>query len=127
MKNFELTPEEITALRFAHKKERRNVSKAYRINAVILLGSGWTVRQVVHHTVDSHLNAYLRFKRVATEENPTILPYDQAAHRRADRRKMQSPAHRRQNQENWGLDKFQIPRGKFAHLRRLGNRRHRTQ
>ncbi len=40
---------------------------------------GWTVRQVVHHTVDSHLNAYLRFKRIITEENPTILPYDQAA------------------------------------------------
>ncbi len=46
MKNFELSPEEIKALRFAHKKERRNVSKAYRINAVILLGSGWTVKQV---------------------------------------------------------------------------------
>ena len=46
MKNFELSPEEIKALRFAHKKERRNVSKAYRINAVILLGTGWTVEQV---------------------------------------------------------------------------------
>ena len=46
MKNFELSPEEIKALRFAHKKERRNVSKAYRINAVILLGTGWTVQQV---------------------------------------------------------------------------------
>lgn len=46
MRNFELSPEEIEALRFAHKKERRNVSKAYRINAVILLGTGWSVRQV---------------------------------------------------------------------------------
>ena len=46
MKNFELSPEEITALRVAHKKERLNVNKAYRINAVILLGSGWTLKQV---------------------------------------------------------------------------------
>jgi DinB family protein len=40
---------------------------------------GWTVRQLIHHLTDSHLNAYLRFKRVATEDNPTILPYNQAA------------------------------------------------
>ena len=46
MKNFELSAEEVKMLRFAHKKERRNVSKAYRINAVILLGTGWTVKQV---------------------------------------------------------------------------------
>ena len=46
MKDFELSPEEITALRVAHKKKRLNVSKAYRINAVILLGSGWTLKQV---------------------------------------------------------------------------------
>ena len=46
MRDFELSPEEITALRVAHKKERHNVSKAYRINAVILLGSGWTLKQV---------------------------------------------------------------------------------
>lgn len=45
MKNFELSPEEIKALRFAHKKEGSK-SKAYRINAVILLGTGWTVKQV---------------------------------------------------------------------------------
>lgn len=45
MKNFELSPEEIKQLRFAHRLEKRK-SKAYRINAVILLGSGWTVKQV---------------------------------------------------------------------------------
>lgn len=38
---------------------------------------GWTVRQVVHHMPDSHLQAYQRCKRVLTEEEPTILPYDE--------------------------------------------------
>ena len=38
---------------------------------------GWTVRQVVHHVPDSHLNAYIRFKLALTEEAPTIKPYDE--------------------------------------------------
>ena len=40
---------------------------------------GWTVRQVVHHIADSHLNAYVRFKLALTEDTPTIKPYDEAA------------------------------------------------
>ncbi len=36
---------------------------------------GWTIRQVVHHVPDSHLNAYVRFKLALTEDNPTIRPY----------------------------------------------------
>lgn len=36
---------------------------------------GWTVRQVVHHVPDSHLNAYVRFKLALTENEPTIKPY----------------------------------------------------
>lgn len=36
---------------------------------------GWTLRQVVHHVADSHMNAYIRFKLALTEENPTIRPY----------------------------------------------------
>jgi uncharacterized damage-inducible protein DinB len=40
---------------------------------------GWTVRQVVHHVPDSHLNAYIRFKWTLTEEKPTIKPYDEGA------------------------------------------------
>jgi hypothetical protein len=36
---------------------------------------GWSVRQVVHHVPDSHLNAYIRFKLALTEEEPTIKPY----------------------------------------------------
>lgn len=38
---------------------------------------GWTVRQVVHHLADSHANAYLRFRWLATEDRPTIKTYDQ--------------------------------------------------
>lgn len=40
---------------------------------------GWTVRQVVHHLPDSHINAYVRFKLAVTEDNPTIRPYDEKA------------------------------------------------
>jgi uncharacterized damage-inducible protein DinB len=40
---------------------------------------GWTVRQVVHHVPDSHLNAYIRFRLALTEDNPTIKPYNEAA------------------------------------------------
>jgi hypothetical protein len=36
---------------------------------------GWTIRQVVHHMADSHMNAYIRFKLALTEDNPTIKPY----------------------------------------------------
>jgi uncharacterized damage-inducible protein DinB len=36
---------------------------------------GWTVRQVVHHVPDSHLNSYVRFKLALTEDKPTIRPY----------------------------------------------------
>ncbi len=40
---------------------------------------GWTVRQVVHHLPDSHLNGYVRFKLALTEDEPAIVVYDQAA------------------------------------------------
>jgi DinB superfamily len=39
---------------------------------------GWTVRQLVHHVPDSHMNAYVRFKLALTEDEPTIKPYDEA-------------------------------------------------
>lgn len=38
---------------------------------------GWTVRQVVHHLADSHMNAYIRFKLALTEEKPVIKPYEE--------------------------------------------------
>ena len=37
--------------------------------------SGWTIRQVVHHCADSHINSFMRFKLALTEETPTIKPY----------------------------------------------------
>jgi uncharacterized damage-inducible protein DinB len=40
---------------------------------------GWTVRQVVHHVPESHLNAYTRCKLALTEANPVIKPYDESA------------------------------------------------
>jgi uncharacterized damage-inducible protein DinB len=39
---------------------------------------GWTLRQVVHHVADSHLNSLVRFKLALTENNPTIKPYEEA-------------------------------------------------
>jgi uncharacterized damage-inducible protein DinB len=38
---------------------------------------GWTVRQVVHHLPDSHMNSYVRFKLALTEDEPTIKPYNE--------------------------------------------------
>jgi DinB superfamily len=40
---------------------------------------GWSVRQVVHHVPDSHLQGYMRFKLALTEENPTVTAYNQPA------------------------------------------------
>lgn len=40
---------------------------------------GWTIKQLIHHIADSHINAYTRFKSGLTEDNPTIKPYDQDA------------------------------------------------
>ncbi len=39
---------------------------------------GWTIRQVVHHVPDSHMNAYVRMKLAVTEDTPTIKPYDES-------------------------------------------------
>jgi hypothetical protein len=40
---------------------------------------GWTVRQLVHHVADSHINAYVRVRLALTEDWPTIKPYNEAA------------------------------------------------
>ncbi len=40
---------------------------------------GWTVRQLVHHVADSHVNAYTRARLALTEDTPTIKPYAEAA------------------------------------------------
>jgi uncharacterized damage-inducible protein DinB len=39
---------------------------------------GWTLRQVVHHLPDSHVNGYTRFRLALTESRPTIKPYQEA-------------------------------------------------
>jgi hypothetical protein len=39
---------------------------------------GWTVRQVVHHVPDSHMNAYIRLRLALTEDRPMIKPYDES-------------------------------------------------
>lgn len=39
----------------------------------------WSVAQNVHHLADSHMNSYVRCKIIATEEQPTLRPYDEAA------------------------------------------------
>lgn len=38
---------------------------------------GWTVRQLIHHVADSHMNAYVRIRLALTEDWPTIKPYDE--------------------------------------------------
>ena len=40
-------------------------------------GGKWTVRQVVHHLADSHVNGFARLKMMLTEDNPSLKPYDQ--------------------------------------------------
>lgn len=40
--------------------------------------NGWTIKQVVHHLADSHLNSFVRFKLTLTEDSPTIRPYEEA-------------------------------------------------
>lgn len=39
---------------------------------------GWSIRQVVHHLADSHINSFIRYKLALTEQNPTIKPYEEA-------------------------------------------------
>ena len=39
---------------------------------------GWTVRQVIHHVADSHMNSFIRFRLALTEDEPPVKPYDEA-------------------------------------------------
>jgi DinB superfamily len=66
MEEIEQAPE---ALRAAIRGlTREQIETPYR-------DGGWTVRQVVHHVPESHMNAYIRFKLALTEDEPTIKPY----------------------------------------------------
>ncbi len=54
---------------------------------------GWTIRQVVNHCADSHMNAIIRLKLTLTEENPTIKPYEEAKWAELPDSKNCSPEH----------------------------------
>jgi len=63
-------PDELEAI--VQGLDNRQLDTPYR-------AGGWTVRQVVHHLADSHMNAFIRLKLIVTEDNPTLKPYDQDA------------------------------------------------
>jgi DinB superfamily len=52
--------------------EKQQLNYKYRAN-------GWTIKQVIHHCADSHINSFVRFKLTLTEETPTVKPYNEAA------------------------------------------------
>ena len=62
----------------AHLREAANGLSDAQLDTPYREG-GWTVRQVVHHVADSHMNAFVRWKLALTEDWPTIKPYDEAA------------------------------------------------
>jgi len=64
--SIEALPQSILSITKDLSKEELNYK--YRPN-------GWTVKQVVHHCADSHINSLLRFKLALTENTPTIRPY----------------------------------------------------
>jgi hypothetical protein len=66
IQDIEETPVKLRAA--IHGLSEEQLSTPYR-------EGGWTVRQVIHHVPDSHLNSYIRFKLALTEDEPTIKPY----------------------------------------------------
>ncbi len=85
---FSFTPFTQESERQAAIAELRDLPKKVRA-ALISLGEdkfdtpyregGWTVRQLVHHIADSHINLFIRLRLGLTEEKPTIKPYDENA------------------------------------------------
>ncbi len=81
------TPLELTPLeRQAALRHLRDLPQELRAAVQGLTGAqldtpyregGWTVRQVVHHVAESHLNAFIRVKLALTEDNPVVKPYDE--------------------------------------------------
>ena len=53
-----------------NKLTQEQLNYSYRLD-------GWTIRQVVHHLADTHMNAYIRFKLALTESNPLVKTYDE--------------------------------------------------
>jgi hypothetical protein len=69
IETIEQTPARFRAL--VERRSERELDTPYRPD-------GWTVRQVVHHLPDSHINAYIRMKFAITEDSPAIKAYDEA-------------------------------------------------
>lgn len=63
-------PQELAAISFGLSDDE--LANQYRPD-------GWTVRQVIHHLADSHINAYTRVKLTLTENRPEVRPYDEVA------------------------------------------------
>src|SRR5205085_9573570 len=55
----------------------REAVTGLKVTQLNTLYRAWTVRQIVHHLADSHVNSYIRFKWALTEEQPTIKAYDE--------------------------------------------------
>lgn len=70
LREIEVLPAELTAAVAGLTEEQLDVS--YR-------PGGWTLRQVVNHVADSHINSYVRFRWALTEESPLIKAYDEKA------------------------------------------------
>ncbi|MBG9692008.1 YfiT family bacillithiol transferase [Lysinibacillus fusiformis] len=69
MEDISLLPKQLKEV--LSEASEQALAKSYREN-------GWTVRQLVHHIADSHMNSYTRFKLALTEDVPTIKPYNEA-------------------------------------------------
>ncbi|KIQ23060.1 hydrolase [Flavobacterium sp. MEB061] len=67
--------EEIKSFPERLKKETGNLNND-QLNTPYRPG-GWTVRQVIHHCAESHMNCFIRIKWTLTENNPVIKPYDE--------------------------------------------------
>ena len=65
----------IESLPSSLRREVENLSKE-KLNTPYR-EDGWTVRQVIHHLPDSHLNSYIRFKLALTEDNPSVKTYEE--------------------------------------------------
>jgi len=86
--DFNFTPFESEAERQSAIAEIRDLPKRVK-EALAAIGEkkldqpyregGWTVRQLVHHIADSHMNGYTRFRLGLTENKPTVKPYDEKA------------------------------------------------
>lgn len=69
IKNIELFPQKLSEL--VASLTSKELNYIYR-------PGGWTVKQVIHHLADSHLNSFTRFKLTLTEEKPIVRPYQEA-------------------------------------------------